>query len=95
MKLLVGWNVTSLKVKGCSLIRIVFLPLQEKEARSVKTKIITGDVIGLDKVVVATNNEFNELIQELKDLKFSEPPTVKVIESNQIITLEKVNALII
>ncbi|OJV24275.1 MAG: hypothetical protein BGO32_03540 [Bacteroidetes bacterium 37-13] len=67
--------------------------LEENEAKSVKAKIKSGDVIGLDNVVVATNNEFNELIEELKSYKFSEPPTVKVIESNQIITFEKVKAL--
>lgn len=67
--------------------------LQEAEAKSVKAKIKSGDVIGLDNVVVATSNEFNELIEELKTFQFSEPPTVKVIESNQIITLDKVNSL--
>jgi hypothetical protein len=67
--------------------------LQTNEAKSVQAKIKSGDVIGLDKVVVATNNDFNDLIQELKSYKFSEPPTVKVIESNQIITLEKLNGL--
>ncbi len=67
--------------------------LEEKEAKSVKLKIKSGDVIGLDNVVVATNNEFNDLIEELKSFKFSEPPTVKVIESNQIITMDKVKKL--
>ena len=67
--------------------------LEAKEAKSVKEKIKSGDVIGLDNVVVATSNEFNELIEELKSYKFSEPPTVKVIESNQIITIEKVRHL--
>ncbi|WP_276975093.1 hypothetical protein [Flavobacterium filum] len=67
--------------------------LKESEAKSVKAKIKSGDVIGLDKVVLATSNDFNELIEELKSYKFSEPPTVKVIESNQIITKEKVIAL--
>jgi hypothetical protein len=67
--------------------------LEENEARSVKAKIKSGDVIGLDNVVVATNQEFNELIKELKTYQFSEPPTVKVIESNQIITAEKVKNL--
>jgi len=68
--------------------------LEENEARSVKSKIKSGDVIGLDNVVVATGNEFNELIAELKSYQFSEPPTVKVIESNQIITKEKVLKLV-
>lgn len=67
--------------------------LEVNEARSVKAKIKSGDVIGLDNVVVATSEEFNELIEELKSYKFSEPPTVKVIESNQIITIDKVKAL--
>lgn len=67
--------------------------LEEKEARSVKEKIKSGDVIGLDNVIVATSNEFNELITELKSYQFSEPPTVKVIESNQIITTDKVKFL--
>lgn len=69
------------------------ITLEENEARSVKAKIKSGDVIGLDDVIVATNEEFNELIAELKKYEFSEPPTVKVIESNQIITEEKVNRI--
>ncbi|WP_310378918.1 hypothetical protein [Flavobacterium sp.] len=64
--------------------------LEESEAKSVKAKIKSGDVIGLDNVIVATNEEFNDLIIELKLFNFSEPPTVKVIESNQIVTKEKV-----
>jgi hypothetical protein len=42
---------------------------------------------------VATSSEFDELIKELKEYHFSEPPTVKVINSNQVITIEKVKAL--
>ncbi len=67
--------------------------LEENEAKSVKAKIKSGDVIGLDKVVVATNAEFDELILELKTYQLSEPPTVKVVSSNQIITAEKVSTL--
>jgi hypothetical protein len=59
--------------------------LDEGEAKGVKAKIESGDVIGLDNVFVATNNEFDVFISELKLYRFSEPPTVKVIESNQII----------
>lgn len=67
--------------------------LEANEAKSVQAKIKSGDVIGLDNVVVATSNDFNDLIDELKAYQFSEPPTVKVIESNQIITRDKVKAL--
>ena len=69
------------------------ITLEENEARSVKAKIKSGDVIGLDDVIVATSEDFNQLIFELKEFEFSEPPTVKVIESNQIITEEKVNKI--
>ena len=62
------------------------ITLEVNEARSVKAKIKSGDVIGLDDVIVATSEEFNKLLEELKEFEFSEPPTVKVIESNQIIT---------
>ncbi len=67
--------------------------LEVNEAKSVKAKIKSGDVIGLDDVIVATSSDFDDLINELKTFKFSEPPTVKVIESNQIITFEKVKLL--
>lgn len=69
------------------------ITLEETEAKSVKAKIKSGDVIGLDNVVVATNEEFNKLIAELKTFRFSEPPTVRVIESNQIITENKVKQI--
>ncbi|AEA43406.1 hypothetical protein [Fluviicola taffensis] len=69
--------------------------LEEREAKSVKAKIKSGHVIGLDEVVVATHEEFDDLIKELKKFKFEEPPTVKVIESTQIVTEEKLKTLII
>ncbi|MBE2273725.1 MAG: hypothetical protein IAE62_05585 [Flavobacteriales bacterium] len=69
------------------------ITLEEREAKGVKNKIKTGDVIGLDDVIVATKPEFDDLILALKEFQFSEPPTVKVIESNQIITQEKVSLI--
>lgn len=69
------------------------ITLEPREAASVKTKIRTGDVIGLDDVVLADTTEFDELIKSLKEYEFSDPPTVKVIESNQVITKEKVSSL--
>lgn len=66
------------------------ITLEENEAKSVHGKILSGDVIGLDSVVVATSKEFDVLVEELKSYTLTEPPTVKVIESNQYITLEKI-----
>lgn len=67
------------------------ITLSVNEAKSVKEKIKTGDVIGLDDVVVATEPEFDNLILDLKKYKFEKPPTVQVIESNLIVTNEKVS----
>jgi len=69
------------------------ITLNEKEAFGVKNKIKKGDVIGLDNVVVATNQEFDKLVLDLKSYKFEEPPMVKVIKSNQVITFDKVNSI--
>ena len=69
------------------------ITLSNTEAQGVKAKIKTGDIIGLDNVIVATEPEFDIMISELKMLVFAEPPTVKVIESNQIVTTKKVALL--
>ena len=69
------------------------ITLEEKEAKGVKEKIKTGDVIGLDDVIVATTSEFDMLIANLKKIRFEKPPTIEAIKSNQIVTFEKVKAL--
>lgn len=69
------------------------ITLEKNEAKSVKAKIKTGDVIGLDEVIVATEPEFDSLVAELKKYQFEEPPTVQVISSNQVVTAEKVALL--
>ncbi|MBS1519242.1 MAG: hypothetical protein JSS91_14245 [Bacteroidetes bacterium] len=70
------------------------LTLEDNEAKNVQKKIVSGDVIGLDKVIVATSIEFDLLVKELKSYNATEPPTVKVITSNQIITKEKLLEII-
>lgn len=67
------------------------ITLDQAEAASVKKKIETGDVIGLNKVIVATESEFDVLVYQLKEFKFALPPTVKVIESKQVVTESRVN----
>ncbi len=66
------------------------ITLDKREAKGVKEKIKTGDVIGLDNVIVATEPEFDQLVADLKKFRFEVPPTVKVIESSQVVTIEKV-----
>ena len=69
------------------------ITLSENEAEGVKKKIKSGDVIGLDDVIVATKPEFDNLVADLKSFEFAEPPTVKVIESNQVVTIDKVKSV--
>ena len=69
------------------------ITLEKNEAKSVKAKIKTGDVIGLDEVIIATEPEFDLLVAELKKYQFEKPPTVQVISSNQVVTAEKVALL--
>lgn len=69
------------------------ITLDKNEANSVKSKIKTGDVIGLDDVIVATEPEFDQLVEDLKSFVFKEPPTVKVIDSGQVVTSEKVKSV--
>ena len=67
-----------------------YLITLSEEAFGVKEKIKTGDVIGLDDVVIATEPEFDEIVRELKKFQFEVPPTVEVISSNSIVTPERV-----
>jgi hypothetical protein len=69
------------------------ITLSADEARSVQQKIKTGDVIGLDAVVVATSTEFDNLVKQLKQYNFEEPPTVQVIASTQVVTEAKVKLI--
>lgn len=70
------------------------ITLNPNEAKSVKAKIASGDVIGLDDVIVATEPEFDALVNHIKNCyELSTPPTVAVITSNQVITREKMNSL--
>lgn len=69
------------------------ITLDESEAKTVSSKILTGDVIGLDEVVYVLSEKFNEIIVNLKHMVFTEPPKVQVITSNQVITQDKVSKL--
>jgi len=70
------------------------ITLDEKEAISVKKKIFTGDIIGLDDIIIATKPDFDKFISEIKKFKFIEPPTVQVIKTSQVVTIEKVKSVL-
>jgi hypothetical protein len=60
--------------------------LSELDANMVNTKQKNGDVIGLDKAVYALDQNFNQLIEEIKEFSLGNAPTILVVESNQIVT---------
>lgn len=84
-------DLESIALKYVHRKALSYLITLSEEAVGVKEKIKTGYVIGLDDVVIATDADFDELIKKLKKFKLEDPPVVKVIESNQMITVEKVN----
>ena len=85
-------DLESIALKYVHRKALSFLITLSNEANSVKMKIKTGDVIGLDDAVIAISSDFDELIVKLKKYELEEPPIVKVIESTQIVTVEKVNS---
>ena len=67
-----------------------YLVTLSEEANGIREKIKTGDVIGLDDAVIAINEDFDKLISEIKKYRLEEPPIVKVIQANQVVTVDKV-----
>lgn len=67
------------------------ITMDENEADSVSQKIANGDVLGIDKVIVATTEEFDTFIDELKKMTFIEPGVVDILPSANVVTEEKVN----
>ena len=56
------------------------------EFKNIKEKILHGDSIGLDDCIKATTDEFDKLIQELKNYTFLLAERVSIIESSIMIT---------
>lgn len=61
------------------------LTLNKQEAKSVNNKIDDGRVLGLDKVIVATQPEFDQLILELKQLSYCKPEKIDVLTSTRLV----------
>lgn len=59
--------------------------LNEREAKSVRAKIKSGDVTSLNSCVVATKPEFNHLIKELHGYKMIKAPTLPIVEKGRFI----------
>ena len=62
------------------------LTMDREEAESVSRKIATGAVLGLDKAVLASSNEFDSFVNNLKSKAFVSPGSVEIITASRIIT---------
>lgn len=56
-----------------------------REAAGVNKKISAGLVLGIDKVVVANSDEFDQLVAHLKTYTYYVPDKVDILTSNRII----------
>ena len=65
--------------------RSFLITLDVPTARTTNRKIETDQVLGLEKVIIATDNSFNELITTLKSLEFYQPEKMDVIKAKRII----------
>lgn len=61
------------------------ITLNESEADSVRSKIERGQVLGIDDVILASSDRFDELVCELVNYTYIRPPEVKVITCSKII----------
>lgn len=67
------------------------LTLDKRESEMVNRKIKSGDVIGLNKSVYCASSELDELFSNLKEMEFEQAGVVPIIESNLIVTSQKIN----
>ncbi len=60
------------------------ITLDSTEAERLSRKINQGEVLGLNGVYVANSEDFDQLIDELKQYHYSQAPVVKTIEGTMI-----------
>ena len=60
--------------------------METQEVENAKKDLLNGYLLGLDNVILADGEEFNEFIKNLKNKSSTEAGSVEIIKSNQIIT---------
>lgn len=68
------------------------LTMDIDEANSVSDKIKNGDVLGLNQAILATSEEFDGFIEELKKKTFISPGSIEIIKALSTITAADVSA---
>ncbi|MDX1351409.1 MAG: hypothetical protein R3254_00255 [Thiomicrorhabdus sp.] len=62
------------------------LTLDETECQSVNNKILKGDVIGINKVILATSEDMDTLINILETLKLERAKTIDIITAQSMVS---------
>lgn len=55
------------------------ITMDENEARHIQEKVLSGDVIGINEVIYAASDKFNEFIERLKTHKFEKAGSVEIV----------------
>lgn len=62
------------------------LTMEENEAVNAKNKIVSGDIIGLDAIVVCSGKDIDEMIMNLKNsYQYTIAGSVDIIKSSQVV----------
>lgn len=61
------------------------LTMEKDEANNVKQKIKSGDIIGLDKIILCSGEDIDNLINDLKNYEYIIAGSVDIIKSTQIV----------
>lgn len=67
------------------------ISLETDEVKNAKKDLQNGYLLGLDNVILADSNEFDEFIDDLKKKTFIEAGSIDIIKSNQMITADLIN----
>ena len=62
------------------------ITLDEREARNVQLKIENGEVTSLERCVVATSQDFDDLVKELHGFEMIQAPLFPVVEKGRIVS---------
>ena len=62
------------------------ITLHESEARKAKEKSENGEMLGLDNIIIATKDEFDELVNQLTSKKYIMPEKIDIITAKNIVT---------
>lgn len=73
--------------------RNYLITMDRAEAASVKAKIRSGAVLGIDKVIVATTNEMDSFVSELKEMPFVLPGKVDIVTASNVVSEDKIAKL--